>query len=130
VPVFKAREITVGVGHNLIRGPYPIKARYTDKEIDSFYNADYDHALRAAREGVYEFDSLPKQARFTCLSVIWCVGPTGFMCFSRLRANLDLQLYGRAAYELNHSKWATQVGRRRLHNHLVMLEVLDIQHDR
>lgn len=120
-PVVRSREVTVGVGHNLLGDHQPIKQWYTDAEIQAYYQTDYAAALRVARYEVFDFDYLPQGVRYVCQSLIWTCGKKGFTDFHMFIAFIDLRDYRDAATELRHSKWASQVGRRRLNEHIQTL---------
>jgi GH24 family phage-related lysozyme (muramidase) len=114
---------TVGIGHRLPSG-WAVKGYYSDDEIDSFYQADYQRALASARAGVEGFDSLPQQAQWVTLSLIWTVGPTSFEQFVAYRSALSRHFYTLAAQELGNSKWYYQVAPARANDHYQALSHL------
>lgn len=111
-------EITVGIGHNCrYHVPFPLKSYYSDEYLRRLYDRDFADALWAARSGVWGFDTLPRKIQYTVLSIIWTVGPTGFMRFKDFRAALSERMYEVAAYALLNTEWAHQVGHARYMDH-------------
>ncbi len=118
-------ERVVGVGHNMAF-PAPLtpgKDHYTDEELTRAFDYDLANVFRIARKGLADFDSLPHDVRLVTISVIWTVGPTGFMEFREYRAALNRieKDYPAAARALAQSKWRLQVGSRRVENHVALL---------
>ena len=105
--------IAVGIGHNLTAHKAVRKRRYTSEEVDRLFQRDLTTALRAARAGVKDFDSLPHEARLVTISLIWQVGPTGFMRFKDYRTSISERNWSRAASELRDSLWYRQTPKAR-----------------
>jgi GH24 family phage-related lysozyme (muramidase) len=104
---------TVGIGHSLDAHGQPVKARYTDAEVQAFARADLAEARAACRRGIAAFDQLPHAVQVVALSVAFGTGATGFQRFVRMRGALSARDYARAARELETSRWSNQVSRSR-----------------
>lgn len=122
-------ETTVGIGHNVrygmeLVGGYQPHRHYTPREITLLYTQDYARAIGACRVNVAGFDSLPRPARFVCLSLAWTCGPTGFSRWHDLQADLEHHMYSIAASELLSSRWSHQVVAVRLKDHWRALDSL------
>ena len=117
-PIYRKNgEGVIGIGHNIAYDKN-IKKYYSNLEIHNIYVRDYAKALSAVRKWIEDFDSLPTDAKFVCLSVEWTVGSTGFERFEEFRTNIADHRYKAAATELFDSKWADQVSRARLNDHI------------
>ncbi len=123
-PVHKAREVTVGIGHNLLANHQTVQPFYTQHEVDTFFVHDLAVALEAARRGVVGFDQLPKDARLVVIDVIWTCGPTGFMRFKAFRHSMSDRFYRGAAVELIDSVWFKEEPAARVNDHLRRLRAL------
>ncbi len=112
---------TVGIGHSLSARGESVKDSYTPAEIHAFFLRDLSEARNACRASVRAFDDLPESVQVVTLSLVWCVGPTGFTRFTRFRAALSDRDYAAAARELAASKWASQVSPARVRWSLSLL---------
>lgn len=108
-PYRDGKDTCVGVGHNLTAHKRTPKASYTQEEIMGFFHSDLAIALRAARKGITNFDQLPDEVQLVMVSLIWTVGPTGFLKFKNLRRALSWRAYDSAAAEIRDSLWFHQV---------------------
>jgi GH24 family phage-related lysozyme (muramidase) len=120
VPYYRANgERSTGIGHNTSGDVW--QTWYTDADIERYYQADYARALDACRSAIDHFDDLPYDAKLVVMSVCWTVGRRGLYRFVSFRFALDQRNYKAAATALFYSKWALQVGRARLTDHLARL---------
>ncbi len=108
----------VGIGHVLPGKPAP---RYSTSELDAFFRADLAAALSACRTWVPSFDSQPDNVKLVIVSLAFTVGRTGLAKFVGFRAAIAAKDYRKAAEELRRSKWAGQVGKTRLEDHVQKL---------
>lgn len=103
----------VGLGHNLDAHKELPKTVYSQAELMTLFRSDLATSLRAAREGVRDFDELPDEVQLAITGLLWTVGPTGFLKFKNLRLALSMRHFSGAASELYSSKWFRQVSAQR-----------------
>lgn len=118
--IFSEKERIVGIGHNLI-GVSPVRDYYSNSEVEEFFRTDLIKAKRVAAKTFENFNDLDKNAKMVIISLIWCVGESGFGKFVKFIKAIKSNDYVAAARELKNSKWATQVGRARYENHYNLL---------
>jgi len=97
----------VGIGHNLTANNQYIyfKRFYNAEEVDNFFLSDLSIAVFTAQEKHPDFNSLNKNIKFTIISIIWTVGPSGYSKFSKFILSIN-----------------EKVSLNRLENHLKLLE--------
>lgn len=97
--------LTIGVGRNLsTNGLRP-------REIDVLLRNDIDEALADCESFPWWTTLTPVRQRVVC-NMRFNLGPVRFRGFTRMLDALVHDDYERAADEMLHSKWATQVGAR------------------
>lgn len=109
VPYAEKNTMVVGIGHSLTAHKNIIKNKYTDEEINKFFESDLTDALNCAQKNIDGFNRLPSNVRLVVVCLIFNVGPTGFSKFHNFIAALDEGDFQIAAVFLDESKWHEQV---------------------
>jgi lysozyme len=102
---------TVGVGHKMLPTD-KIKASYSEKEIQAFFNKDVAAAEKIARKQFPNFDSLPDNIKEILVSLAFNLGNGGLNKFKNFKKYIHTKDYKNASRELKASAWFKQVGLR------------------
>lgn len=100
-------HLTIGVGRNLST------VGISQKELRLMLKSDIAHATKSAN-GYKWFDALSDSRKAVVVSMIFCMGSSGFKKFRRMRAAISVKDWEKAAVELLDSKFSRDVGNRAL----------------
>ena len=97
---------TIGVGRNLVdRG-------LSEDEIDLLLDNDITAAYNDAVRVVPGFNTLSEDRQHAILDMVFNLGVSRFLKFTKFLAAIEARDFERAAREMMDSKWARQVGKR------------------
>lgn len=111
----------VGWGHSISRAEVPRHRNLSLDHLTQLYQTDFSRAYAAAITQIPNWDEQSSEVRVLIVSLVYNVGPTGFARFARFKRAIIRRDYLAAARELRESKWATQVGSRRVIDSQIVL---------
>jgi lysozyme len=115
-----AGKLTVGYGHNLNASPMlPYAAEYLKAHgfimhhmAEDQLDHDIDVAEAVARRLFVGFDELSENRRDVLIDMAFNLGEGSLSRFAKLRHNVAIKQYEKAADEMKDSRWFTQVTNR------------------
>lgn len=114
-------RFAVGWGHSISRAEVPRHRNLSLDHLTQFYQVDFARAYAAAITQIPNWDEQPNEVRVLLVSLAYNTGATGFSRFTRFKQAIIQRDYLAAARELRESKWASQVGARRVIDSQIVL---------
>ncbi len=86
----------------------------TEEQASALLTMELDEAVDIARGSVGNFDQLDRGPKMALVDMALNLGPGGLWKFRRMRQEVERGNWWRAAAEMRNSRWAKQVGPRRV----------------
>lgn len=101
---------TVGIGHLL--PPDCTEHYFSHAQIEAFYNEDFNTAYNCAIKLYPHFQNLPHKVQLVLVDMEFNLGDAKLRQFVKFNRAINEGDFYLAVWELEHSKWYSQTGRR------------------